>query len=453
MDAESNSDKAVSTPETLGRFAAVIERAPLPMVEVEGPRHVVCSVNPAFCRLLQRKSEELLGKSFADIVSNGATCIALLDRVYQTGDFETQVVPDESEPAATTYWLYAMWPALDEKRHAVRVIIQMTRTAQFRQNTVAINEALLIGGLRQHKLREEAEQLTARLQIEIAERKRAEEALLAAQAELRAHASNLEQTVAERTAQLRASVGELEAFSYSLVHDLRAPIRAIQGFTQLALEMSREEVGPSAAELLNRVVKAAARMDSLIQDVLSLSQVIRQPIKNESVDVEALVRTLIEERPELAPRVAQIRIDSPLLRMRGHEASLSQCLTNLLGNAVKFVELGMLPQIRVWSEERVVSVKPTAGESVAVLLSRPHDPSTESRMVRLWIEDQGIGIDPAARKRIFEIFQRLHSSSQYEGSGIGLAIVRKAIERMGGRAGVEAAPDKGSRFWLELPKA
>jgi signal transduction histidine kinase len=299
--------------------------------------------------------------------------------------------------------------------------------AEFPPNAAALNEALLIRGLREHELRDAAEKLSAQLQIEIVERVRAEQALQEAKAKLRADADLLEHTVAERTAQLRVSVSELEAFAYSIAHDLRAPVRAIHSFTQLALELPATEVGPAATTLLNRVTIAAARMDSLIQDVLSLSQVIRRPIKIESVEVEALVRALVEERPELSPPRAKITIKGPLRRMLGHEATLSQCVTNLLTNAVKFVEPGAVPQVRVRSEN---------------LGSR----------IRLWVEDQGIGIAPEARDTIFEMFQRLHTTAQYEGSGIGLAIVYKGMQRMGGRVGFESEPGAGSRFWLELPK-
>jgi len=430
MNPDTSTADAGSPPRFQSRYAPLIERAPLPMVEVEGRDHVVCFVNAPFCALLGRRREALLGQPFADLVCHGAKCVSLLDRVYETGESETHAAADESSPA---YWLYAMWPALNEKERPERVIIQVTKATQFRPDAAALNEALLIGGLRQHELRDAAEQSNARLQIEIAERRRIEAELQTAQSALRANAATLERTVAERTAQLRTSNGELEAFAYTLAHDLRAPIRAIQGFTQIALEMPREEVGPAAAEHLHRVVKASIRMDSLIQDVLDLSHVIQRPITLAPVDVDTLIRALVQERPELAPPRAEITIESPLRCVVAHEATLSQCLTNLLSNAVKFVEPGVVPRVRVWTEE--LSVSP----------ARP--------LVRLWVEDQGIGIAPETRERIFEIFQRLHNNTQYEGTGIGLAIVRKAIERMGGQVGVESGAKKGSRFWLELPAA
>ena len=442
------SSRPPPTPERSSRVAPLIDRAPLPMVEVDGPSHIVCWVNAPFCRLLGKSKEELLGKPFAEIVCHGANCVPLLDRVYRTGESQTHAEREhsESDPA---YWLYAMWPALDENEKPARVVIQLTKSVVFRQNVTEMSEALLIGGLHQHELREAAEHSNRQMQVEIAERKCVEAALRKAQAQLRIEAEHLDQTVAERTAELRTSVGELEAFSYSVAHDLRAPIRAIHGFTRIALEMSRKEVGPAAAELLHRIIKAAARMDGLIQDVLRLSQVIRQPIELKSVDVDTLVRALIEERPELSLPRAEINVDGPLLPMLGHETTLAQCLTNLLGNAVKFVELGVVPRVRVWTEELAA---PTGNQPDSASAAIAGSPPAQPRWVRLWVEDQGIGIAPNAHKAIFEIFQRLNSSTSYEGSGIGLAIVRKAIERMSGHVGVESGTGKGSRFWLELPK-
>lgn len=416
------------------RLAPIIERAPLPMIEVEGRDHVVRFVNPAFCALLHKRREELIGQPFENIVCNGRKCVELLNHVYQTGEARTHAEPDDLDPTPA-YWLYAMWPALDEKDRPERVVIQLTKAPQFRQDAAAINEALLVSGVRQHELREAAEKSNVSLQAEIAERRKAEAALHAAQEQLRANAGKLEEMVAERTTQLQASIGELEAFAYSLAHDLRAPVRAIHGFTQLVLEMSPDNVRPPAVELLNRVVTAAIRMDSLIQDVLALTNVIRRPVTLSPVNVDALVRALVQERPELSPPRAGIEIERPLLRVVAHEAMLSQCLANLLSNAVKFVEPGMKPRVRVWTEE----------------LKAPTTAPARPR-VRICIEDEGIGIPAEAGDRIFEIFQRLHSTAQYEGSGIGLAIVRKAVDRMGGRVGVEAGEKKGSRFWLELPK-
>jgi len=158
------------------RAAMIIERAPLPIVEVQGSAHRVSHVNSAFCRLLGKSREDLIGKSFADIVHGGDQCIPILDRIYQTGEAVTHAHEDDSDPASTL-WLYAMWPTLDANEQPVGVIIQLAKTANLLQHTVAVNEALLIAGLRQHELTEDAVKLNEQLQAEIAERRQTEEKL------------------------------------------------------------------------------------------------------------------------------------------------------------------------------------------------------------------------------------------------------------------------------------
>jgi len=262
---------------------------------------------------------------------------------------------------------------------------------------------------------------------DLSERKRAEEALREAQAKLRQHADVLETTVAERTAQLRQSNEELEAFSYSLSHDMRAPLRAIQGYSGMVLEDCGQALSPDGKELLKKIRGSAARMDRLVQDVLALAQLAQEPISCETISVEKLISEIVSERPELQAPRAEIIIERPLLAVSAHEASLTQCLTNLLDNAVKFVKSGVTPRVRIRTE--------SAGD-----------------LVKVWIEDNGIGIDSKGQSRMFQIFTRLHAITEYQGSGLGLAIVRKAVERMGGHAGVESKPGKGSRFWIQLPR-
>lgn len=259
---------------------------------------------------------------------------------------------------------------------------------------------------------------------DIAERKAGERRLREALDELAAAKEELEMRVQERTADLQQRNAELEAFSYSLSHDLRAPIRAIVGFTQIALEEYGKRVGPPATEFLEKTINAAQRLDHLILDVLGFSKATRQRVTQENVDVEKLLRDILEERPEWAAPRAEVTIESPLLPVQGDEASLTQCLTNLLDNAVKFVRPGVIPRVRVYSE--VVDGK-----------------------IRLCVEDNGLGIPESAQGRVFELFQRAHNG--YQGFGIGLAIVRRAAERMGGSVGLSSKPGKGSKFWVELP--
>lgn len=263
---------------------------------------------------------------------------------------------------------------------------------------------------------------------EITERKRMEADLERARTQLQSHAAILQRTVDERTAHLRSTVAELEAFSYSLSHDMRAPLRAIQSFSQIVLDEATERLLPQEKDLLTKSASAASRLDRLIQDVLTYSRVVRSSIKLCDVDVDQLLGQIIEERPEFQQPNSDIQVQGPLQPVRGHEAYLTQCFTNFLDNGVKFVPKGEHPHIRIRNE-----------------IVNDH--------IRIWFEDNGIGIPKEAQQRVFGIFERIHPESAYPGTGIGLAIVRKAAERMGGKVGVDSEPGHGSRFWLELPKA
>jgi signal transduction histidine kinase len=227
-------------------------------------------------------------------------------------------------------------------------------------------------------------------------------------------------------------------------------LRAIQTFTKITLDEYGAGLGQDGKELMTRVAVAAERMDHLIQDVLIFSQVSRQDIPITSIALEKLIQDIMFERPEFQPPNAEIHFESPLLPVLANQASLTQCLTNLLSNAVKFVAPGVKPRVRIWTELRRGGPDGPAGTVPDGDL--PTGPAEENRaqMVRLWVEDNGIGIEADAQHKIFELFQRLHS--EYPGSGIGLAIVRKAVERMGGNLGVESELGKGSRFWIELPR-
>ena len=261
---------------------------------------------------------------------------------------------------------------------------------------------------------------------DIAERKENERKLREALRQLAVAKQELESRVRERTADLQQRNAELESFSYSLSHDLRAPIRAIVSFSQMALEDFGERVGPPATGFLQKSISAAQRLDRLIVDVLAFSKATREPPAPEGVDVEQLLRAILEERPEWSPPHAEITIETPLLKVLGDQASLTQCLTNLLDNALKFVPSGIVPRVRVQTQRM-------------------------GSRIRLQVTDNGIGIPLAAQPRVFELFQRAHNG--YEGHGIGLAIVRRAVDRMRGTVGLSSEPGNGSSFWIELPAA
>lgn len=432
------------------RLAPVIDRAPLPVVEVQGSAHTLTYVNPLFCQLLGKTRTELIGRPFAEIVPGGRRCVPLLNQVYQTGQptkFE-QEVEAEAQPAQ---WLYAMWPALDDNERPVGVIIQLAKTANFLQNAAAMNEALLVSALHQHELTAEAVKLNAQLEHEIIERKLVEAALHEANARLGDQSDRLEGVVVERTARLRDMVGELEAFSYSIAHDMRAPLRGMQGFARILLNDHTDRLDTVARNYLEHISSSAARMDLLIQDVLNYTRVSRSDIVLAPVDLDRLTREVISSHPDWQPPQAEIRIEGVLPAVLGHAGLLTQCISNLVSNAVKFVAPGTRPQVRIWAEER----PPSAARLPALAAATtPHGAlRPDAPAVRIWFEDQGIGIAAKDRDRVFRMFERINPADQFEGTGIGLAIVRKTLDRMGGRVGFESDPPHGSKFWIELAKA
>ena len=394
--------------------------APLPVIEVQGSTHIVSFVNSAFCSLLGKSKNELLGKPFREVAPGGRRGLPILETIDQTFLLDES----QSDPAL---WQYVLWPALEANEPPTGVVIQVTKASNFRLNAAAINEALLVSGLRQHELTEMAERLNEQLEKEITVRKIAEASLLEARDRLADRAGELEHLVAERTEKLREMVGELEAFSYSVAHDLRAPLRAVQGFSAALLEGYAHRLDETGCSYLQRMERAAVRMDKLIQDVLSYTKILRE-VPMEAIDLDTLLRDIMDTYEDWQPPRADIQIDGRLPNVLGNEALLGQCLSNLFSNAVKFVAPGTKPQVRVRAE------------------SLPDH-------VRLWIADNGVGIAPENHNRVFRMFERIYTASEYSGTGIGLTLVRKAMERMGGRVGFESELGKGSRFWIELRKA
>ncbi len=231
--------------------------------------------------------------------------------------------------------------------------------------------------------------------------------------------------IQDLNARLKAANEELEAFSYSVSHDLRSPLRAMQGYAHAVLEDYASQIDPQGVEYLQRIEKAAVRMDGLVQDVLAYSRLAKAEIEIRPVDLNTLLEEIVRDSRGLAQAQARVSIRKPMHSVLGHEACLTQCLSNLLENGAKFVPPGKTPEIEVWTEQ------------------------CENR-VRIWVSDNGIGIDPAHHHRIFQMFGRVHDSSTYEGSGMGLTIVKKGVERMGGALGLESDLGRGSRFWIDL---
>jgi PAS domain S-box-containing protein len=262
----------------------------------------------------------------------------------------------------------------------------------------------------------------------ITARKQAEEELMAVRARLDQHALELERVVDERTVELRETIGELERFSYSISHDMRAPLRAMQSYSSYLIDEYGDKLNEQGVEYLQKIMRSSVRLDHLIKDVLSYARVLHNRTPLVKVDLDRLVRDLVEGMPNGQPIAPRIEIMGTFPSVMGNEALLGQCVSNLLNNAVKFVAPGTAPRVDISS-------------------------ATMNGSVRLSFKDNGIGIARQNHDRIFGLLERIHPDSQYEGTGIGLTIVRKATERMDGQVGFESELGKGSNFWIEIKQA
>jgi len=237
------------------------------------------------------------------------------------------------------------------------------------------------------------------------------------------HAQDLETKVKEQE-EMNA---ELEAFSYSVSHDLRAPLRAIEGFSDIILQDFRDKIPGEAKEFLGQIVASTARMNRLVRDLLDYSRIATLELEATPVNVWAAIFDALNQlEPELRPDVS-VAVE-PNLQVKGHQAIVRQVISNLINNAVKFAQPGKKPVVEVRAFRR--------GDSVGIQ-----------------VQDHGIGIAQQHQERVFKVFERLHDSDEYPGTGIGLAIVRRGVSRMGGTIKLRSELGKGSIFEISLPAA
>jgi signal transduction histidine kinase len=248
----------------------------------------------------------------------------------------------------------------------------------------------------------------------------------------------LEERIRDRTQALEAVNQELESFSYSIAHDLRAPLRAIQGFARVLQEDYGPALDHTGQKYISRITASAERLDMLILDLLTYSQLGRSEINLRRINIESVVTEILQElQPTLEAKQAEVEIVSALPVVRAHRSVLYQVFNNLINNALKFVAPGVKPKIQISAEDCHAS------------FDADNEPT---RQVRIWIQDNGIGIASHHQDRIFTPFERLHGIDAYPGTGIGLSIVQRGINRMGGKVGVDSIEGQGSRFWIDLKR-
>ncbi len=331
----------------------------------------------------------------------------------------------KSEPADRDEWLERVHP---DDRAIVEKKIQDVLTRDFAEHRYEARLKHADGTYRWQYVygfgieRDEKGQVTRMLgiRLDITERKQAEE-------QIRKLNQQLEQRVADRTIQLEAANKELEAFAYSVSHDLRAPLRHIDGFLELLRKRTNEDIDERSRHYVTNISDAARRMSQLIDDLLAFSRMGRDELSKTPVNLGALVQEVIQEfEPEMQDRVIHWSITN-LPTVTGDQAMLRLVLVNLLSNALKFTRDCKSAEIEIGCQ-------------------------VNGKEVITFIRDNGVGFDMAYADKLFGVFQRLHYSNEFEGTGIGLANVRRIINRHGGRVWAEGATNHGATFYFSLPQ-
>jgi signal transduction histidine kinase len=326
-------------------------------------------------------------------------------------------------------WVEAVVPAL---LIIIMVMVAVSTSAVLTGRVIAWAATLFILfavvlGAREAWIQSDAQRLTNELVSTNQQLQKANVELRDSEARYRDLNIALERRVAERTAQLERAYGELEGFSYAVAHDLKAPLRAINSFAHLLREEMGDDLEPRARDHVNRIRGGSLKMAALIDDLLSYSHIERRDLFESNVQLRTLVDSILTlYTDELQRRDVQLSVDIAAVTLFLDADGLSLALRNLVENALKYTRDAKPPHVEIRARR------------------------TESGLL-ITVQDNGIGFDMQYHDHIFKVFQRLHRDDQYPGTGIGLALVRKAVERLGGRVWAESATGKGAKFYVELP--
>jgi signal transduction histidine kinase len=342
---------------------------------------------------------------------------------------EHPAVEPPHQMLARERWLAAVIPAL-----LIVIIVGVALATPASLSTRALATAAIIFvlfaiilGVREAWIQTEAQRLNDAIVAANRRLAMANEELRDSENRYRDLNAQLEARVKQRSAELGRAYEELEGFSYAVAHDLKAPLRSINGFAHLLGEHLGTQAGKEIESYLARVRHGSLKMATLIDDLLAYSHVERRHLFVSEVDVAATVATILAQcADEIQSRKVSVSVDLQALRIQVDADGLLLVLRNLIENALKYTREVATPQLSITARH--------TGDAIVIA-----------------VRDNGIGFDMQYHEQIFKIFQRLHRDDQYPGTGIGLALVRKAVQRMRGRVWADSEPGQGARFFVELP--
>jgi two-component system NtrC family sensor kinase len=382
---------------------SLTEGSPMPMAELEAGTHLIQYVNPAFCLLAGKTKEELVGSDFTDLTAAGEDFLSLFRRVYRTGKVgnHTGSAHSASNPL---YWSYAMWPVFSADHRTLGIAIQVIETTSFHQDATAMNQALLLGSVRQHELTEAAELLVTQLQSEIVARKKAEEAL----------------TRSEKL----ASVGRMAAV---LAHEINNPLAAVMGI--IYLMQNTNNLPASVAENLERADGELKRIAHITRQTLGFY---RESLHLAAFYVAPLLGSVLDLlKSKIQSRRATVEEQcDPNLEMTAMQGEVRQVISNLLLNSLDSID---------------------TGGRVVLRASISTSPTDRSQRVRITVSDDGRGIDESVLPQIFEAF---FTTKGAIGNGLGLWVSKQIVDKHGGSIQVRTAtvgPQHGTTFSVILP--
>jgi PAS domain S-box-containing protein len=399
---------------------AVIETMAEAVIVLDAQDRIV-DLNPVALEIIGRQATEIIGQPASLALSRWAD---LVERYQDVEEASTELVIDEGE--TKRYFDLNLLPLRDRDNRLMGRLIVIHDITTLKQAEEALRNARNELEQKVEERTRELEQANRDLVQEMTERKRAEE-------EIRKLNVELEHRVRERTEQLNATNKELEAFAYSVSHDLRAPLRSMDGFSNIVMEDYADKMDAQGKDYLQRIRSASQTMGRLIDDLLGLSRISRSEMNLEKVDLSFMAQGIVDGLQAQEPERNVELCIAPGLTADGDARLLRIVMDNLLRNAWKFTGKRTDARIEVGLLDKAAAEKAGYGrESV------------------YFVRDNGAGFDMSYVDKLFGPFQRLHTTAEFEGTGIGLATVQRIINRHGGAVWAEGEQDRGAIFYFTL---